>query len=301
MNANKFTEGSLFINNQGCTLIIVKYNNSTDVLIEFQDKHKHKMQAKRANILSGSVRNPYHPVFFGVGYSGFGEYKPTIDGEKTPEFVAWRNMMKRCYCQKFHDKYPTYIGCTVDERWHNFQNFAEWYVNQVGYDKGYHLDKDLLIQGNKVYSEWSCVLAPPEINTLLNENDLRRGIYPIGASLDKKSGLFSSKIKKYGKKVHLGHFIDASEAHKVYMVAKGQHIVDVANEWRGRIDEKLFGALTTRGLVMTSNNLEKTNEPVYDEELNELLSQVYNRMASESKPLDAEMAKILSDNIFDLF
>ena len=33
----------------------------------------------------------------------------------------------------------------------------------------------------------------------------------------------------------------------------------------------------------------------------ELLSQVYNKMLTESKPLDPEFAKVLSDNIFDLF
>ena len=33
----------------------------------------------------------------------------------------------------------------------------------------------------------------------------------------------------------------------------------------------------------------------------ELLSAVYNRMLVESKPLDPEFAKILSDNIFELF
>ena len=33
----------------------------------------------------------------------------------------------------------------------------------------------------------------------------------------------------------------------------------------------------------------------------ELLSVVYNRMLVESKPLDPEFAKILSDNIFELF
>ena len=33
----------------------------------------------------------------------------------------------------------------------------------------------------------------------------------------------------------------------------------------------------------------------------ELLSAVYNKMLLESKPLDPEFAKILSDNIFELF
>lgn len=38
-----------------------------------------------------------------------------------------------------------------------------------------------------------------------------------------------------------------------------------------------------------------------DTELHDLLGKVYHKMATESKPLDADMAKILSDNILDLF
>ena len=38
-----------------------------------------------------------------------------------------------------------------------------------------------------------------------------------------------------------------------------------------------------------------------DIETIELLAKVYERMAENSKPLNADMAKVLSDNIFDLF
>lgn len=38
-----------------------------------------------------------------------------------------------------------------------------------------------------------------------------------------------------------------------------------------------------------------------DLELYDLLGKVYHRQLTESKPLDADMAKVLSDNIFDLF
>ena len=38
-----------------------------------------------------------------------------------------------------------------------------------------------------------------------------------------------------------------------------------------------------------------------DVELYDLLGKVYHKMATESKPLDADMSKVLSDNIFDLF
>lgn len=52
-----------------------------------------------------------------------------------------------------------------------------------------------------------------------------------------------------------------------------------------------------------NENIEPINHPsdTNDVELCDLLSKVYHKMESESKPLDADMAKILSDNMFDLF
>ena len=38
-----------------------------------------------------------------------------------------------------------------------------------------------------------------------------------------------------------------------------------------------------------------------DTELYDLLGKVYHKMATESKPLDRDMAQILSDNMQDLF
>ena len=61
----------------------------------------------------------------------------------------------------------TYIGCTVCELWHNFQNFAEWYdENYSAGMEGYHLDKDIKIKGNKVYSPSTCMFVKPGDNTI---------------------------------------------------------------------------------------------------------------------------------------
>ena len=48
-------------------------------------------------------------------------------------------------------KNKTYIGCTVCEEWHNYQNFAQWHEEHY-YEVPNEimcLDKDILIKGNK--------------------------------------------------------------------------------------------------------------------------------------------------------
>ena len=80
-------------------------------------------------------------------------------------------MFTRCYNEKYHEKQPTYIGCSVSTEFENFQNFAEWY-NKKKYVCKYplELDKDLLYENNKIYTPSRCCLLPKEINTSLNHH-----------------------------------------------------------------------------------------------------------------------------------
>lgn len=78
-------------------------------------------------------------------------------------------MFVRCYDDKYQLRQPTYIGCSVSDDFCNFQNFAEWY-SHYKYKCKYPLeiDKDLLYEGNKIYSPKTCCLLPKEINSTLN-------------------------------------------------------------------------------------------------------------------------------------
>ena len=50
-------------------------------------------------------------------------------------------------------------------------------MEQQDYD-GKHLDKDLLVCNNKVYSPETCVFVPREINQFLTKSNNSRGKYP---------------------------------------------------------------------------------------------------------------------------
>ena len=64
-------------------------------------------------------------------------------------YKKWREMLARCYCEKYQTKKPSYLGCTVSEEWHNFQVFAEWFYSNFNGSNNCELDKDLLVLGNK--------------------------------------------------------------------------------------------------------------------------------------------------------
>ena len=137
--------------------------------------------------------------------------------------------------------------CTVDERWHNFQNFAEWYYDN--YIEGYHLDKDILFKGNKIYSPETCCFVPQEINKLFTKRQSKRGDYPIGVISNKKR--FISIFTKEKKIFYLGSFATPEEAFIAYKTEKENRIKEIANKWKGLISDKVYQALINYQVEIT--------------------------------------------------
>ena len=179
----------------------------------------------------------------GVGYNSGGFYKSRVNGIKTPEYKSWYEMIRRCYCPNKLLEHPSYKDCVVCDEWLDFQNFAHWFVNHVYYNKGYELDKDLLVCGNKIYSKDTCSLVPKSINTLFVDRRSSRGEYPIGVNYHKASGRFVAQLSVDGKRIHLGLFSCVDEAYACYVLAKEAHVKLVANQQKDNISEPIFNAL----------------------------------------------------------
>lgn len=179
----------------------------------------------------------------GVGYNSGGKYKATIDGKVTKAYRTWCNMLRRAYCPKGHARYPTYIGCSVADEWHDFQNFAEWFENHEYSDYGYQLDKDLLLHCNKIYAPDRCVFVPSQLNKLLTDHGNARGQYKQGVSFHKQANKFQADISINGKRKGLGRFDNELDAYNVYKKAKEANVKCMALEWQDRIADNVFKAL----------------------------------------------------------
>jgi hypothetical protein len=132
----------------------------------------------------------------------------------------------------------------VSENFKNFQYFAEWCHNQVGFgNQGYDLDKDILSKSTGIYSEYTCVFIPRELNTLLNRNEAIRGDCPIGVHFSKQRGRYFAYVNIRGKKKQLGQFLTANEAFSAYSQAKEKHVKDVAVKYKDKIDPRVYQAL----------------------------------------------------------
>ena len=222
---------------------IVKYNDCYDVEIQFINTG-FDTSVTLDNIRNGRVKDLYLPSVFGVGILGT-KHPPSISGRDTKEYVLWHGMLERCYSDDFKKKSPTYEGCEVSDNFKSYEYFYEWCHKQIGFgNEGWQLDKDLLIKGNKVYSESTCIFIPAEINMVLVKCTASRGEHLIGVSWHKRDKAFVAKVNKgKGKQEWLGYFKTEIDAYNAYKKAKEAFIKEQANKWKGQIDPIAYEAL----------------------------------------------------------
>lgn len=158
-------------------------------------------------------------------------------------YKTWHNMIRRCYDVKSIKNHPTYIKCTVCDEWLIFSNFAKWYDSQ--YVLGYCLDKDLKVQGNRVYSPDTCSFIPNHINVLLTDRKNDRGKYPIGVSYEPIRDRYKSCISIHGKVKHIGYFNNPIDAHIAWANAKREYVSESAKLAlvNKEIDELIYNSL----------------------------------------------------------
>ena len=230
---------------------IVKYNDNRNVEIQFL-KTRFEMVVELGSIRKGGVKDPYSPSVFGVGMLG-AKYPIRVNGRNTKEYALWTDMLKRCYSEAFQKKRPTYKDCEVSDKFKSYGYFYEWCNKQVGFGvEGFELDKDLLIKGNKVYSEDSCVFIPTEINAILTKREALRGKYLIGVCWSKTANAFVSRVSRNkGMQEHLGVFNTELEAFNAYKTAKEAFVKEQAEKWKGKIDPRAYNALMNYTVEIT--------------------------------------------------
>ena len=222
---------------------IVKYNDSRNVEIQFVTTG-YEMVARLNHIRNGEVKDPYTPSVYGVGIIG-AKYPPSEGGRNTKWYALWCHMLERCYSDAPKKKNPTYEGCEVSENFKSYEYFYEWCNKQIGFGNEYwQLDKDLLVKGNKVYSEDSCVFIPQEINKILVKREASRGEYLIGVYWSKTNRAFKAQVSKNnGGSEHLGYFKTEIEAFKAYKTAKESFVKEQADKFKSQIDDRAYNAL----------------------------------------------------------
>ena len=230
----------VFTNSKWGSVKIIKYVSSKCVLAEFVDTG-YTVKTTVNNIKKGRVKDLRKPSVLGVGVLG-DEVDQSSENFKVI-YKIWFRMLERCYTENFRQNNVAYKECFASENFKQFTFFYHWCQKQTGFGKRrWELDKDILVKGNKMYSEETCCFIPDEINCLIGMKK-NRGKYPAGVTWNKGAKAFRSKVRVYGKDKHLGYYKTSEEAFYAYKKAKEQYVKEVANNWTGQIDNKVYEAL----------------------------------------------------------
>lgn len=204
-----------------------------NITVRFDDGYE--VVALKGNVVKGSVRNPYDKTMYGIGFRGEGPY--TMHKQLTHS--KWSGIFHRCYDEQYNLDHPTYGEAYCHEDWHNYQNFCKWAYEQIGFGvKGFDLDKDLLVKGNKVYGPATCVFIPQELNKILGNTGPERGI----STRPDLNGKWVARYQTISGEVYLGCH-EKEKALEIYQESKLEYLKERALYWKDQIDPRAFDAL----------------------------------------------------------
>lgn len=166
-----------------------------------------------------------------------------------PYYQRWFAMLTRCYKESELAKHPTYENKYVCDDWLTFSNFKRWMENQDW--EGKQLDKDILFEGNTVYSPDTCVFISQELNKFLLEKSKVREL-PIGVSYNKTKRKYIAQSAG----VQLGGFDDVKSAALAWANYKLRQAVDLAKEQTETVAKAL--------VLRYTRKLELTMEKCFD-------------------------------------
>ena len=243
-------EGKVFKTNNYGNVEVIEYLDSYNITVKFLNTGSVKTttsSALKTGILKDSEVHDTHK-------HGIMDIPKSVGrGDKCdPLYRTWNGMMQRCYNPKHKESNTTYEDCVSSETFRYFSKFKSWYYSQIGCDQvGWNLDKDILVKGNKVYSEATCCIVPVEINCAVTNNKKVRGELPQGVIWNSTKTRYRARIQRKDKWESLGTYDTPEEAFYVYKPIKEAYIQCLANKWRDKIDPRVYEALMNWTIEIT--------------------------------------------------
>jgi len=108
--------------------------------------------------------------------------RPDVEGKMRYKLQSIKNRMNAVCYNKNNPKYKNYggRGVTVCEKWHRLKGFLDDFDEIDGWNEEafmagrLQLDKDIKIEGNKIYSKETCMWVSPEDNVKVKPSYQRK-------------------------------------------------------------------------------------------------------------------------------
>lgn len=168
----------------------------------------------------------------------------------------WYGMKSRCSPGLAQNKRSNYHGCSI--AFTGIDEFKAWAIEQPGYDcfdehgNRYHLDKDLICPGNKIYGPDFCALVPARINTLMLDCGSKE---TTGASFHKATGKWQSRVQTPEGRLYLGLFDTKQLASYVWKSHKAAVIKNSMAWYRSQdgFDVRVYESLMRQAYLLGEN------------------------------------------------
>ena len=173
--------GDVISSNNFGDMVVLKFLKNRKCIVQFINTGT-TVEVYTDNAYAGKVKDRYARTCYGHGY--LGEFKRLPYWKQALQL--WRNMLKRCYCEKdpkgYFGKHDTPV--IVSERWLCFAdflkdlpslpNFDKWLLGHKEGNTKYNLDKDLKVEGNRVYCKELCQFVTKHDNKSAGAVNARR-------------------------------------------------------------------------------------------------------------------------------
>lgn len=162
---SKYSQGVLISTPQGTVEVLQNLGTRpTRLIVRFVDTG-YLTECRATNLVSGKVKDHRLPTVYGVGYLDGVKIHPR-GAEQRRIYDLWANMLKRVYGG--YD--ASYADVTVHTAWHSFRTFLNTFTDIPNYqafldEEDVHLDKDLRVPENRMYSLQTCQFVSAKDNT----------------------------------------------------------------------------------------------------------------------------------------
>lgn len=165
------------------------------------------------------------------------ETKPWVEVYYCKFYATWERMLRRAYQKGWSTRHPSYAEVSVCAEWLYSSVFADWMSGQISKEGSevLHLDKDILLPGNKEYSPETCVFVPQFLNKSLNiceqlSGDLLKGVR--SSTLKDGETRYSWQVKATSGKPGKGGLTCKWEAHKEWQLARASVIEQAVEKYK---------------------------------------------------------------------
>ena len=207
---------------------IVKYYNSQRCLVRWDDGTEKEYIT--SNVLRGELSNPSKfRKGLGSRENHYGDDPEILD--------RWNKIFARRNYKKGYEN--VYISPCIQV----YEDFEKVYRNLKG-EEGWQIDKDILSisKGFKPYYSLDTIaLVPQEVNSLMRRSREKDENLPEGVTTSKENRV--NKYKATYRERYLGRYPTPHQAQEAYVKAKKDHARELAERYKGKIDERVYKIL----------------------------------------------------------